>query len=87
MSSSLITQPLGRVNPTLPNARLMTRHPLGGAQGRASETWRSKEIIRLKLRLDEILVKHTDQAMEETIKDTDRDCFPNARTSLTFFSI
>ena len=60
----------------LPNARIMIHQPLGGARGQASDIQiQANEIQRLKLRLNEILVKHTGQPLERVEKDTDRDFF------------
>lgn len=60
----------------LPNSRIMIHQPLGGARGQATDMEiQVKEIIRLKLRLNEILQKHTGQPMERIEKDTDRDFF------------
>ena len=63
----------------LPNARIMIHQPLGGARGQATDMEiHVKEIIRLKQKLNEILQKHTGQAMERIEKDTDRDFFMGA---------
>lgn len=60
----------------LPNARVMIHQPLGGAQGQASDMEiQVKEMLRIKNRLNEILVHHTGQQMEIIKKDTDRDFF------------
>lgn len=60
----------------LPNARIMIHQPLGGARGQATDMQiQVNEIIRLKTRLNEILVKHTGQPLERVEKDTDRDFF------------
>jgi ATP-dependent Clp protease protease subunit len=63
----------------LPNARIMIHQPLGGAQGQATDIdIQAKEILRLKARLNEIIVKHTSQSIERVEKDTDRDYFMGA---------
>jgi len=44
----------------LPSARIMLHQPLGGAQGQAVDIQiHAREIMRLKERLHEILIKHT----------------------------
>ena len=59
---------------SLPNSQILIHQPMGGAQGQASEIEiAAKEIIRLRERLNKILVKHTGQSMEKIEKDTDRD--------------
>jgi ATP-dependent Clp protease protease subunit len=63
----------------LPNARVMIHQPLGGAQGQISDMEiQVKEGLRLKQRLNEILVHHTGQPMEIIQRDTDRDFFLTA---------
>jgi ATP-dependent Clp protease protease subunit len=60
----------------LPNARIMIHQPLGGAQGQATDiSIQAQEILRMKLRLNEILAHHTGQSLERVEKDTDRDHF------------
>ena len=60
----------------LPNARIMIHQPLGGFQGQATDIdIHAKEILRIKEKLNEILVKHTGQPMERISRDTDRDYF------------
>ena len=64
----------------LPNARIMIHQPHGGARGQAVDIdIQAKEILRLKARLNEIIVKHTGQPIERIEKDTDRDYFMGAQ--------
>jgi len=61
---------------SLPNSRILIHQPMGGFQGQASDIEiQAKEILRMKERLNEILMKHTGKQMEEIQKDTDRDFF------------
>src|SRR5215470_3373709 len=63
----------------LPNARIMIHQPLGGMRGQVTDMEiQVKEILRLKKRLNDILVKHTGQTMDRIEKDTDRDFFMSA---------
>lgn len=60
----------------LPHARVMIHQPLGGFQGQAADVEiQAKEILRLRERLDNILVKHTNQQLKKIQTDTDRDYF------------
>jgi len=60
----------------LPHARIMIHQPLGGAQGQASDIEiQSREILKIKKKLNEILVDITGQSMDRIEKDTDRDFF------------
>lgn len=60
----------------LPNARIMIHQPLAGMQGTATELdIHAKEVIRIKRKLNEILLKHSGQTLEQLEADTDRDNF------------
>jgi ATP-dependent Clp protease protease subunit len=61
---------------SLPNSRILIHQPMGGFQGQASDIEiQAKEILRMKDRLNQILVKHTGKAFDDIQKDTDRDFF------------
>ena len=63
----------------VPNARIMIHQPMGGFQGQATDIdIQAREILRLKAKLNDILAKHTRQALERIEKDTDRDYFMGA---------
>ena len=63
----------------LPNARIVIHQPMGGVQGQASDIdIQAKEILRLRDRLNEILVDHTGRSIEDVRKDTDRDFIMSA---------
>jgi len=63
----------------LPNARIMIHQPLAGMQGTATELEiHAKEVIRIKRKLNEILLKHTGQTLTQLEEDTDRDNFMSA---------
>ena len=60
----------------LPNARVMIHQPLGGAQGQATEVEiHAREILKLRDRLNDILVQHTGQTKKKIAADTERDFF------------
>ncbi len=60
----------------LPNATIHLHQPLGGVQGQASDIEiQAKEILRLREKLNTILVKHTGQPLEIIERDTDRDFY------------
>ncbi len=64
---------------SLPHSRIMIHQPWGGAQGTASDiSIHAKEILKLKDRLNDILVLHTGQPLERIQQDTDRDFFMSA---------
>ena len=61
---------------SLPNSRILIHQPMGGFQGQASDIEiQAKEILRMKDRLNHILVAHSGKSLEEIQKDTDRDFF------------
>lgn len=63
----------------LPHSRIMIHQPWGGVQGAAADiSIQAQEILRLRLRLEEILAKHTKQPLEKIQKDSDRDYFMSA---------
>lgn len=60
----------------LPHARMMVHQPMGGFQGQASDIdIHAREILRVRARLNEILVKHTGRTVDQIQDDTDRDYF------------
>ncbi len=60
----------------LPNSRIMIHQPLGGARGQATEVEiHAREILKLRDRLNDILVKHTGQTKKKIAADTERDYF------------
>lgn len=63
----------------LPHSRIMVHQPWGGVQGAATDIHiQANEILRLKEKLEDILVKHTGQTVEKIRTDTDRDFFMSA---------
>jgi ATP-dependent Clp protease protease subunit len=61
---------------SLPNSRILIHQPMGGFQGQASDIEiQAKEILRMKDRLNQILMQHTGKALDDIQKDTDRDFF------------
>ena len=69
----------------LPNARMMIHQPLGGSQGQATDIEiQTKEILRMKKRLNEILAFHTGQSLKTIEKDTDRDFFMSAAEAVKY---
>jgi len=69
----------------LPNARIMIHQPLGGIQGQATDLEiQTKEILRMKIRLNEILAKVTGQPLSKIEKDTERDYFMSAEEAKNY---
>ena len=58
----------------LPNSRMMLHQPSGGSRGVAADIEiQAREILSMRLRLNEILAAHTGQAVDRIAEDTDRD--------------
>jgi ATP-dependent Clp protease protease subunit len=83
MGSLLLTAGAPGKRFALPNSRIMIHQPSGGAQGQASDIEiQAREILALRLRLNEIYVKHTGQSLERVSAAVERDYFmspPEAR--------
>jgi ATP-dependent Clp protease protease subunit len=70
---------------TLPNARIMIHQPLGGTQGQATDIEiYTKEMLKIKSQLNNILSKHTGRNMEQIDRDTDRNNFMSAEDAKTY---
>ena len=69
----------------LPHARIMIHQPLGGAQGQATDIEiHTKEILRMKRELNEILAKNTGQTIKKITNDTERDNFMSASEAVDY---
>ena len=63
----------------------MIHQPLGGFQGQATDVEiHAREMLYIKNRLNEILAKHTGQAIERIAKDTDRDNFLSGEDAVQY---
>ena len=60
----------------LPHSRILLHQPSSGFRGQASDIdIHAREILKTKHELNQILVTHTGQPLEQIEKDTDRDFF------------
>lgn len=63
----------------LPHSRIMIHQPWGGVSGQAIDiSIQTKEILRLRDKINELLAHHTGQTLDKIKKDTDRDYFMSA---------
>lgn len=63
----------------LPNSEVLLHQVMGGAEGQAVDIdIAARQILKVKDRLNVILVKHTGQDIKRLEKDTDRDFFMSA---------
>lgn len=69
----------------LPNAEVMLHQVMGGAEGQAVDIKiRAEHILRIKDRINDILVKHTGQTTNKIEKDTDRDYYLTAEEAIKY---
>lgn len=60
----------------LPNSEILLHQVMGGAEGQAIEIEiTARQIIKIKNKISQILVKHTGQKLDKIEKDTDRDFY------------
>lgn len=69
----------------LPHSRIMIHQPWGGFQGQATDIdIHAREILRLRERLNHILVKHTAQDLKKIEQDTERDHFMDSEEAVAY---
>lgn len=60
----------------LPNSEILLHQVMGGVEGQAIEIEiTARQIIKIKNKINQILVKHTGQKLDKIEKDTDRDFY------------
>ena len=63
----------------------MIHQPMGGFQGQATDIdIHAKEILRIRERLNKIMVKHTGKAIKTVNRDTERDYFMESQEALNY---
>ncbi|MDF1516471.1 MAG: ATP-dependent Clp endopeptidase proteolytic subunit ClpP [Lutibacter sp.] len=69
----------------LPHSRVMIHQPLGGAQGQASDIEiTTREILKLKDELYQIIAKHSGQTVKKVNHDSDRDYWMKAEEAKAY---
>ncbi|MEX0812243.1 MAG: ATP-dependent Clp endopeptidase proteolytic subunit ClpP [Chitinophagales bacterium] len=69
----------------LRHSRVMIHQPLGGAGGQASDIEiTTREILKLKTELYEIISEHTGKKMEDVERDSDRDYWMKSNEALEY---
>ncbi len=69
----------------LPHSRMMIHQPLGGFHGQATDIdIHAREILLIRDKLNQILVKHTGQPIERIQQDTDRDNFMGPEAAVEY---
>ena len=69
----------------LPNSEIMIHQVLGGSQGQASDVEiQTRQLLKLKNKLNTLLAKHVGKEVEQVQKDTDRDNYLDAEQALEY---
>jgi len=69
----------------LPNTRFLLHQPWGGAGGRATDLEiEAEEILRMRARLNRIIVEKTGQSMKRVEKDTERNFWMSAEDAIEY---
>jgi ATP-dependent Clp protease protease subunit len=85
MGALILTGGAGGKRFALPHSRMMVHQPMGGFQGQATDfDIHAREILRIRERLNQIMVKHTGRTMDQIKEDTDRDYFMDGEEAKGF---
>ena len=85
MAAVLLNAGTAKKRFALPNSRVILHQPMGGFQGQASDIdIHAREILRIRHRLNQILVKHTGQPLDIIERDCDRDFIMTAEQSMEY---
>ena len=69
----------------LPNTRFLLHQPMGGVRGPATDIdIEAREIIKMRQRINQIIVRETGQSIERVNKDTDRNYWMSAEEAITY---
>ena len=69
----------------LPNSTIHMHQPLGGAQGQATDIEiQTKQILRLRTLLNDIMAKHTGKPVDTIKQDTERDFYLDAHQAVEY---
>jgi ATP-dependent Clp protease, protease subunit len=69
----------------LPNSTIHMHQPLGGAQGQATDIEiQTKQILRLRTLLNDIMARHTGKSVDVIKQDTERDFYLDAKQAVEY---
>jgi len=69
----------------LPNARILMHQPMGGTQGQATDIEiYTREMLKIRNTLFEIIAKHTGKPLEKIKIDAERDYYLSAQEALDY---
>jgi ATP-dependent Clp protease protease subunit len=85
MGAILLTAGTKGKRSALRHSRIMIHQPMGGAQGTASDIEiTTREILKMKRELYQILADHSGNPIEKIEKDSDRDHWMTAKEALDY---
>lgn len=69
----------------LPNSEMMIHQVMGGMEGQAADIKiHAEHILKVKEKLDKILVKHTNKTLSQIERDTDRDKYMSSSDAIEY---
>jgi ATP-dependent Clp protease protease subunit len=69
----------------LPHSRVMIHQPMGGVQGQATDIdIQTREIMRIKEKINQLFSLHTGKDIKKVKKDTERDYFMSGQEALEY---
>jgi ATP-dependent Clp protease, protease subunit len=69
----------------LPHSTIHLHQPLGGAQGQATDIEiQTRQILRLRTLLNDIMAKHTGKSVDVIKQDTERDFYLDAKQAVDY---
>ncbi len=85
MAAVLLTAGEKGKRTALPHSRVMIHQPMGGAEGQASDIEIiTRELLKLRNELYEIIATHSGNPIEKIRKDSDRDYWMTAQEALEY---
>jgi ATP-dependent Clp protease protease subunit len=85
MGAVLLTAGASGKRYCLPNAKVMIHQVLGGASGQATDVEiATKEMLKTRDQLNQILSKHTGKSVDQISKDTDRNHWMTAEEAKSY---
>ncbi len=85
MGALLLTAGAAGKRYCLPHSRVMIHQPLGGYQGQATDIEiHTREILKVRAQLNELLALHTGKSVETIAEDTERDNFMSAGEAMEY---
>jgi ATP-dependent Clp protease protease subunit len=70
---------------SLPNTRFLVHQPSGGSRGDATDiAIQAEEIVKMRVRINQLIADETGQPLERVAQDTDRDFWMSAQEAVDY---